>query len=251
MAYYFVIACEVLMREVCYECALSPNRIDLVFNKFGLHDVGKDKMRVELQALIDGIKSRDYDAILMGYGLCNNGLAGLTARDIPIVVPRAHDCITLLLGSKERYKIEFNREPGTQYDSPGWMEHHHPEEGEDHVLRKLGIGMPYDEMVARYGEENAKYLQEEMPGLSQHKTLYSRRVYIDTGLGPRDELIAQSRKQAEEDGWTFEVVEGDRALVRKMLSGEWDGDKFIVLRPGHILKPTYDDLVIDRDCPAG
>jgi len=38
------------------------------------------------------------------------------------VVPRAHDCITLLLGSKERYAKLFGERPGTYWYSAGWLE---------------------------------------------------------------------------------------------------------------------------------
>jgi hypothetical protein len=37
------------------------------------------------------------------YGLCNLALTSLRARAVPVVVPRAHDCITLYLGSRQRY----------------------------------------------------------------------------------------------------------------------------------------------------
>ena len=79
----------------------------------GLHDLGSDRMRSRVQEAIDGVKASDYDAILMGYGLCNNGLAGIVARHIPIVLPRAHDCITLFMGSRERYITYFNDHPGS------------------------------------------------------------------------------------------------------------------------------------------
>ena len=36
--------------------------------------------------------------ILLGYGLCGNGLDGLSARHTRLVLPRAHDCIGLLMG---------------------------------------------------------------------------------------------------------------------------------------------------------
>ena len=35
----------------------------------------------------------------------------LIARHTPIVMPRAHDCITLYLGSRERYQAQFERHP--------------------------------------------------------------------------------------------------------------------------------------------
>ena len=60
--------------------------------------------------------------MLFGYGLCGMGLVGLTARPKPVVIPRAHDCITLFLGSRERYLEYFNAHPGVYFKTTGWIE---------------------------------------------------------------------------------------------------------------------------------
>ena len=52
-----------------------------------------------------------YDAILLGYGLCGNGLAGVTARHTRLVLPRAHDCIGILMGSRGPPPGLFRGEP--------------------------------------------------------------------------------------------------------------------------------------------
>ena len=99
---YMMIACAVLARE-CYHCAaISKNLIDLTILKQGLHDIGEKKMSSALQREIDAVDIEKYEAILLAYGLCNNGIRNLRS-DLPLVVPRAHDCITLLMGSKEDY----------------------------------------------------------------------------------------------------------------------------------------------------
>jgi len=102
-----LIGCEVIIRELCDAVARSPHVVDARFLSKGLHDRGARVMRAGLQAAIDEAEAdaRKYDAIALGYGLCGNGLAGLEARSVPLVLPRAHDCITLLMGSR----IEFER----------------------------------------------------------------------------------------------------------------------------------------------
>jgi len=246
MAYYKIFSCEVLFREVCFEAAQSSNTIDLTFNRFALHQVGSDKMVAELQQLVDSVPPREYDAILMAYGLCNNGVVGLTARSVPLVIPRAHDCITLLLGSKDRYGTEFEAEPGTYYYSPGWIEHHHSEE-EEHQLRELGLRMSYKELVEKYGEENAKYLQETMGDMQSYEEHYTRLAYIDTGLGPRDELIRKSQTDADNNGWRFELLEGNRSIIRQLLQGDWPQAEFLVVEPGQSIRATHDASVIAAD----
>src|SRR5512142_2108251 len=87
-----LICCEVFYREVCETVAHSPHQVDLEFLPKGLHDIGCVGMQARLQEVIGKVDESMYDQILLGYGLCNNGIVGITARAIPIVVPRAHDC---------------------------------------------------------------------------------------------------------------------------------------------------------------
>ena len=99
---YMMISCAVLSRE-CYHCAsISKNSIDLKIIEQGLHDIGEERMSSSLQAEIDTVDTDKYDAILLAYGLCNNGVRTLHSS-LPIVLPRAHDCITLLMGSSTAY----------------------------------------------------------------------------------------------------------------------------------------------------
>ena len=104
-----LIACEILYRELCAAVARSVNQVDVEFLPKGLHDIGQAGMSARLTEVLAAVDESQYDAVLFGYALCSNGLVGLTARRIPLVVPRAHDCITLFLGSKERYLDYFQR----------------------------------------------------------------------------------------------------------------------------------------------
>ena len=58
----------------------------------------------------------------MGYGLCGQATAGLIARSIPIVIPHAHDCITLFLGSRDSYQYQFVNYPGTYWYAHDYIE---------------------------------------------------------------------------------------------------------------------------------
>ena len=106
-----LISCEVLFREMCHACAHSPHQVDVEFLPKGLHDLGGKPMAAKIQEVVDRTPEGVYDAILLGYGLCGNGLDGLTARHTPLVLPRAHDCIALLMGSAERYQAYFEEQP--------------------------------------------------------------------------------------------------------------------------------------------
>ena len=87
--------------------ARSPNRIDVEFLPKGLHDIGQAGMSARLAEVLAAVDESKYDALLLGYALCSNGVVGLGARSIPLVIPRGHDCITFFFGSKERYLDYF------------------------------------------------------------------------------------------------------------------------------------------------
>src|SRR5437762_12941192 len=93
------ITCEVFARAVYLNAALSYNIIDVELVDKGLHDVART-LREELQCRVDATPEERYQAIVLVYGLCNRALEGVQARTIPLVLPRAHDCITLYLGSR-------------------------------------------------------------------------------------------------------------------------------------------------------
>ena len=51
-------------------------------------------LREKLQDEIN--KPQDYDIIVLGYGLCGNGLVGLVSPKVPLIIPRIDDCISLV-----------------------------------------------------------------------------------------------------------------------------------------------------------
>ena len=117
------IGCEIVYREACFLAATSPHRVDVEFLLKGLHDLPRQDMLAKLQATVDAVPAgAGYEAILLGYARCNDGLMGLTARMLPLVMPRAHDCITFLFGSRQAYNEYFNEHPGTYFLSTGWSQ---------------------------------------------------------------------------------------------------------------------------------
>jgi hypothetical protein len=235
---YKLIACEILYRELCWCVALSTNIVDLEFLPKGLHDLGEEKMRARLQQAIDGVDAVRYQAILLGYALCNNGIRGLTAA-LPLVVPRAHDCITLLLGSKERYQQVFHANPGTYFESTGWLERNEAAEGG--IADQLGLRASYEDYVRQYGEDNAKYLMEVLgDGLRN----YSAYAYIGSGIGDFHHYERLTEEDARARGWTYSRMEGDLGLLRRLVEGPWDDADFLVVPPGKHPAPSHDDGVI-------
>jgi len=236
---FYVIACEVLARPLYAGAARSPHTVDIALLEKGLHNTPV-KLHQELQDRIDAVPPERYDYVILGYGLCGDSTAGLRARDVPLVIPRAHDCITLYLGSRARYMKEFHACPGTYYYCADYMER-----GDHDDLLTMGVGQEvnsgrYQELVERYGEENARYLMETMGNWMEH---YSRGVFIDMPFCPVEAFLERAREEVGGRGWNFEVTEGDDNLLRRMVAGDWDDD-FLIVLPGETIKPSYRDDVV-------
>lgn len=238
-----LIACEILYRELCAVVARSVNQVDLEFLPKGLHDIGQAGMNSRLQETLAQVEESRYEAVLFGYGLCSNGLVGLTARTIPLVIPRAHDCITLFLGSKERYLDYFHANPGAYFHTTGWMERGSDthQANPQSIAQQNGMVQSYEELVAKYGEDNAKFLYEELCNMTRN---YSKLTYIEMGLEPDDRFETQTRTQAAEQGWKYEKLQGDLGLLQALVDGPWDDNRFLVVPPGGRVAASFDDRII-------
>ncbi|MEJ5368667.1 MAG: DUF1638 domain-containing protein [Bryobacteraceae bacterium] len=234
-----LISCEVLFREMCDAVARSPHQVDAEFLPKGWHDLGGKRMAELIQERIDAVPAGAYDAILLGYGLCGNGLDGIRARHTLLVLPRAHDCIALLMGGRARYQEFFEEFPGTFYRSTGWLER-------GKGLKQLthgttGMDVSLEKLIEKYGEENGRYLYAE---LTRYRSAYQRLVYIETGLEPDGRFEEEARWEAAEHGWEFRKIRGSLELFRRLVNGAWGGEDFLLVQPGERVRATYDDAVV-------
>jgi hypothetical protein len=239
------IVCDVLYREACYLAATSKNKIDLEFLPKGLHDLETTEMNKKLQDAVDRASENNppYDAIILGYALCNNGTAGLKARNIPVVIPKAHDCITLFMGSRKKYAEYFDANPGVYFHTTGWLERsQNSDEFESQSIQaKTGMNKSYEELVQEYGEDNAQYLYET---LCQGTVNYEKIAFIEMGIEPDNSFEEQSKADAQKQGWKFEKIKGDISLLRRLAEGNWDDCDFLQVLPGATIQPSYDDSVM-------
>lgn len=245
-----LISCEVFHREMCSAVARSPHQVDMAFLPKGLHDLGSARMRAEVQATVDAVDRDAYDAIIFGYGLCNNGLHHVVARELPMVLPRAHDCITLFFGSKERYLDYFQSHLGTYFKTTGWMERGtvNGDLQQLTIAHELGMDQSYEDMVEKYGKDNAEYLYETFRQTAPH---YSRYTFIEMGIEPNDSFERQARDEATERDWSFEKVKGDMALIERLVNGEWDdAAEFLVVQPGWRVAACHDKGIVTTEPAA-
>jgi len=209
-----VVACRVL------ESALLPLLDELYptscrFLEYGLHALPQ-RMTPQIQQAVDALTPPGV--VLLGFGLCGNGLVGLQAGGHTLVIPRVDDCIALLMGSYEAYACDFRCRPGTYYLSKGWLESgYHP------------VGQ-YREWSARYGEAQAQRVV-----LRMYENY--RRVAL---VAHAPEELALYRPQAEEAA-RFLSVDYDEILGSTSLLRRWiecarhphlGGDECVIIPPG-------------------
>lgn len=208
-----ILACRVL--QSLMEPYLREAAIPATFLEYGLHRT-PSLMVAALQEEIDRLA--EPSIILLGYGLCGNSVVGLKAQQHTLIVPRADDCITLLLGSYQRYLEEFSAEPGTYYLTKGWLE------SGSHPLKE------YRDLVEKYDPASADWILDE-----QYRN-YKRLV-----------LVAPS--QAELDAYRHQALE-----VAVFCAGRWGfryeerigSDEFIkqLVTEAHRLRESTDDFLV-------
>ena len=236
-----LLCCEILTREAEAAAAGSNHQVEIEFLPKKLHDRGQALMLPELQRALSAQAGKNYDYLLLGYGLCNNGVVGLTAADIPLVIPRAHDCITLFLGSRARYTEYFHQNPGVYFLTSGWIDYGQNEQDQLSVQHRLGLDKSYTDLVREYGADNAAYIQETLGGLTSN---YQQFTYIDMGVEPDDRYEQIARQRAADKNWRFQKIPGDLTLMRKLLGGDWPEEEFLTVPPGKKIVQTYDDRII-------
>lgn len=245
---FLFVGCDVFHREACYCAATSPNQVDLKFLKKGLHDLEREDMLEHLRKTVGSIDPEEkYEAILLGYGRCNDGLVGLKAKSIPLVIPRAHDCITAYFGNREIFNTYFRNNPGTYYLTTGWIERDlsdgeftQPAYGKEGVTAHLGLDMSKEELVAKYGEENAAYLIDTLYNWEEN---YSKLLYLKMGVCDETPFIEEGRRKAAKNNWEFEVIDGDISLLKNLFDGNWD-ENYLVIQPGQEIAASNDSEIM-------
>ena len=204
-----VIACNIVKEELIH---VQSNGASCVFLEQSLHRTPQ-KMKGAIQEEIEKAENWDGDQIVLAYGLCSNGILGVRANRHPILIPKVHDCITLFLGSNDRYMEEHHREPGTYYLTKGWIEE-----------KKSPLGI-FEEYCQRYGKETAEWvIREELKN-------YTRIALVESELGMGENHRRHAQENARFLNLKYEEIKGSLELFRKIIRGPWDKD-FVALKPG-------------------
>ena len=208
-----LVACEIMKPEL-ERIRENNNHVEVLYLEQSLHRTPQ-KMPAKVQALVD--QAAEYaDRIVLGYGLCSNGIVGVEARRQELIVPRCHDCIAFFLGSPEAYAKDHESRPGTYYLTPGWIQE-----------RKDPLSIIQDDYEPRFGRETSEWVMKEE---LKH---YTHIVLIDTGVADISPLRERALENARFFDMTYKEIEGKNLeYFVKLLKGPYDIKDFITLKPG-------------------
>ena len=234
------ICCDVFARIACELVSKSPHTVDLEFVPMLAHDEPKKlngmiKEKIEKSINESG---RSYDAVVLGFGLCGNSVVGLSCP-VPMVIPRAHDCCTIKMGGKENFIAAFGDMLSARWSSTGYFERCHGLNCDYFGSKQLASYKTSAEYIGyadQYGEENADYIWETMhPEIETDEA-----VYIKIPGFEYSNAFEEYSSEIEKSGKKLKVVEGDISMLKSLVDGQWDHERFLVVPPGKKIVGVYD-----------
>jgi hypothetical protein len=225
----------------------ADGRVEVQYLPMGVHQETGQYAWSAIQKAVDSANPDIYHHVLIGYGLCNYGVRGLRARQLPLVLPRRHDCISLLLGSQQRYEDLLQEEPSTYFQSSGWVDAaaEGPVQPLGIVGTRLGNAQDLTSLIAKYGEDNGRFLFETL-----RPRAYAQHVYLTTGTTGEQQLLERCQETARQAGCPLRIIEGTTQLLDALVHGPWPEEEFLVVPPGKEVDLTYDEGLLRWKDPS-
>jgi len=238
------VVCEVMKDDfIKMSKNKKDNNMEYIFLEQQLHNT-PDIMRKRLQEEIDKVDD-NYGKIILGYGLCSNGVTGLVSEKHEIIIPKVDDCISLFLGSRQRYMEEFKKDPATYYLCKGWIEYGgDPYRGylawtgqEDKIPRewidnnKAMYGRRYDEATSRMLATELMKNYNRIVLINNNDIEKIHRKYAKDVVDFMSELLNREI--------IFTEIEGSSGFIEKISDGKWDKNDFIKVKSGEEILQKY------------
>lgn len=159
--------------------------------------------------------------IILGYGLCSNGVVGVKSRTRSLVIPRVHDCLDLFLGFVGNGISRGDETSRHYYLTPGTL-----------LNQKDPYSMMTREYLPKMGEKMAHW------GMKEELKHYTHFILIVT---PRSDMeIIRQKARQNADFFDMELVEkqSDMCFLKKLIQGPYDENCFIHLSPGEAIEQS-------------
>lgn len=226
-----IICCDVLENEIKYALSESKHTYEIEFTKKAEHEK-PEEMRLKLQTMVD--QSDGFDAILLGYGLCGNAITGIRSQNTTMVVPRAHDCCTLFLGSRDKFSAIFDGRESMGWGSTGYCRKDGDYLRNSETGSILGYDKSFEDFVAEYGKENAEFIWATIHPVRESNEV----MFIDIPETFEQKVFEEFKKEATKSKQDVFVEKGSIELIKKFMDANWDDD-FLVIEPGYEIAAAY------------
>jgi len=229
----FIIACAVLAVDLKHSAKKLGLDIGYKFLEAGLHN-NPNLLKKKLQTAIDKVSASGlYNRIIIGYGICGKGTIGIQSRNIPLCIPKVHDCISLFLGGDAEYKEQFKKYPGTYYLSAGWCEEKTEPVSQRKQYANFGeTRLNFTDLVDEYGKDTAK---QTFDFLNSWQKNYQRAAFIETGAKKSPKYEKYALEMANEYHWKYDKIKGKQDLIEKMIIADISTPDILVVPPEHVI----------------
>ncbi len=234
---YAILACDVFSDELIELGGDPPPWRALEFLEMGLHDQ-PDKLRQKIQQSIHDLESdREVQAIVLAYGRCGNGLVGIRAQRCPLILPQAHDCISILLGGREAHDAQLKKTPGTYFYSPGWVRGKRvPGPDREAYLREF-----YAERYADDEDMIDELVEVDRDAFEHHNCA----AYVS--IVDRPATADYCKDCAKHMQWEHTTLKGDPSFLQDLLNGNWQPTRFLTVEPGQCVAADVEGNLVAID----
>lgn len=197
-----IISCPTLKKELDTLLESENQACEVCYIPSKLHS-DPNELRSYLQDIID--RQENVDQILLCVSGCGGATRELKATTAELVIPKAADCIDVLLSGSS-----VSRQTNGIFLTESWMESF------------KNSSLDYETMTRKIGKERAE---------ERLKTIYNgfNRFYvIDTGTYNVDTVKEYILPLVEILNGTLEIIPGNYGILRKIVSGCIDDDFQVV-----------------------
>lgn len=203
-----IIACATLEQELKLVINELSCDFPIIWIESGLHGY-PEKLNKRIQEVMDNLDSK-YETVLVLFGFCGNSMVGINPGNRTFAMPLTCDCIPIFLGSnKKREQIGAH----TYFFTKGYLN------SEQTIISEN------DYYNQKYGEKRAKRITQMM--IVNYKDI----AIIDTGAYDVKSVYDAVEPFAKTNNLDLNIVSGDLILIKDLVSGNWDDERFLVIEP--------------------
>lgn len=190
---------------------LADSGTEIHVMDIALH-VDPQRLNNRLMEEVANLEEEDIH-ILLGYGLCGRALEGVVSARSTLVLPKIDDCVGALLGSRRRHQKLLTQHAGCYFLAQHWLE------TELNIFSETLKGL--DRIPPDKRDQIAEMALKN----------YSALALLDPG-NTEPEADARCEAYARQYGLTFIRLKANLGLLKRLLTGPWQDDEFLVCPPG-------------------